>query len=149
MAKFTLREVIHALDGGWAVYIPRFLALSPQVQAQFLRQQGFDRFRDLLAHVIAWWEEGHRVISGIIDDPTFTWDAPDVDAFNAEAIQRFANMPEEELFDYFDRMRQVMLALVSELPEDALQNEDIANWLYADVIEHLQDHALPEEEART
>ncbi len=144
MARFTLREVIHALDGGWAVYIPRFQALSPQAQAAFLQQQGFARFRDLIAHVIAWWEEGHRVISGIIDDPSFTWQLPDVDAFNAEAIARFANMPENELYDYFDRMRQVMLNLVSELPEDALQNADIADWLFLDVIEHLQDHALPE-----
>jgi hypothetical protein len=146
MPKFTLREVIHALDGGWAVYIPRFQALSPQAQAAFLEQQGFSRFRDLLAHVIAWWEEGHRIICGIIDDPSFTWQDIDVDAFNVAAIQRFANMPEDELFDYFERMRRVMLNLVSDLPEDALENEDIANWLLADVIEHLRDHALPEPE---
>lgn len=143
---FTLREVVHALDGGWAVYVRRFESLSAAQQEMFLRAQGFTRFRDLLAHIIAWWEEGHRVISGILDDPGFTWHTPDVDVYNAEAVQRFAHMPEEDLYDYFERMRQVMLNLVSELPEDALQNEDIAGWLYVDVIEHLQEHALPEPE---
>lgn len=144
MPVFTMREVIHALNGRWAVYIPRFQALPPQAQAAFLEQQGFARFRDLLAHVIAWWEEGHRVIYGIIDDPGFTWSETAVDAFNVAAIQRFDKLPEDELLDYFERMRRVMLNLVSDLPEDALKNTEIADLLYANVIEHLHEHALPE-----
>jgi len=144
MASFTMREVIHALDGGWAVYIQRFQALSPEAQADFLQKQGFKNFRELIAHVIVWWEEGHRIICGIIDNPSFTWEEHDVDAFNAEAIHRFDTLPEEDVYDYFDRMRRVMLDLVADLPEDALMNRDIADWLYADVIEHLEDHAIPE-----
>ncbi len=143
MPNFTLRDVIHALDGGWAVYIPRFQALSPEAQAGFVASQGFRQFRDLVAHVIAWWEEGHRIICGILDDPGYTWQQVDVDAFNAEAVRRFGLLPEDEVYDYYERMRQVMLNLVADLPEDALQNEDIAAWLLEDVIAHLQEHDIP------
>jgi hypothetical protein len=41
-------------------------------------------------------------------------------------------------------VREAILDLVAELPEDALTNKDIHDWLYADVIEHLEDHRIPE-----
>jgi hypothetical protein len=34
------------------------------------------------------------------------------------------------------------LDLVAELPEDALTNKDIREWLESDVIEHLEDHKI-------
>jgi len=36
-----------------------------------------------------------------------------------------------------------LLDLVADLPENALSNKDIREWLEADVIEHLEEHKIP------
>ena len=142
MAGFTLGEVIHVLEGGWRVYVRRFDALSPEEQATFLQKQGFETFHDLLAHIVGWWEEGLWVLTGILDDPGFTWEARDVDAFNQELVEKYRSWSDEDLLLHYENVREAMLDLVSELSDDALTNEDIHDWLYADVIEHLEDHRI-------
>jgi hypothetical protein len=143
MSNFTLKDVIACLETGWANYIADFNKLTPDAQAAFLQKQGYNTFRDVVAHIIAWWEEGHRVIISIMDDPDFEDNEKrDVDAFNTKAIQRFSVMSEADLVDYFHRMRQVLLNVLDELPENALDNQTIADWLYFDVIEHLEEHKV-------
>ena len=142
MADFTMREVIHMLDGGWRVYVDRFNALSPEMQADFLKKEGFETFHDLLAHVIGWWEEGLWVITGILDAPSFIWEERDVDAFNRELVEKYRSWSDDDLLLHYENVREAFLDLVSELPEDALTNEDIAGWLKADVIDHLEDHKI-------
>ena len=142
MEKFTLREVIHVLEGGWGVYVNQFNALSPEAQAAFLQKQGFETFHDLLAHIIGWWEEGLWVMTGILDDPSFTWEERDTDAFNRELIEKFRSWSDEDLLLHYENVREAMLHLVADLPENALDNKDIHGWLYADVIEHLEDHRI-------
>jgi len=142
VAEFTLREVIHVLEGGWGVYVRQFNALSPDAQAAFLEKQGFETFHDLLAHIIGWWEEGLWVMTGILDDPGFTWEERDTDAFNQELVEKYRLWSKEDLLLHYENVREAMLDLVSELTEDALTNEDIRNWLHADVIEHLEDHKI-------
>ena len=142
MARFTLREVIHVLEGGWGVYVNQFNALSPEAQKAFLQKEGFETFHDLLAHIIGWWEEGLWVITGILDDPNFTWEERDVDTFNRELVEKFRSWGKADLLLHYENVREAMLDLVAELPENALDNEDIRNWLQADVIEHLEDHKI-------
>ena len=142
MAKYTLREVIHVLEGGWGVYVAQFNALSPEAQAAFLEKEGFDTFHDLLAHIIGWWEEGLWVITGILEDPSFTWKGRDTDAFNRELVEKYRSWSHDDLLLHYENVREAMLDLVAELPEDALTNKDIRDWLYADVIEHLEDHRI-------
>ena len=142
MTKFTLREVMHVLEGGWSVYVKQFNALSPEKQAAFLQKEGFENFHDLLAHIIGWWEEGLWVITGILDDPSFTWKERDVDAFNLELVEKFRSWSEEDLLLHYENVREAMLNLVADLPDNALDNKDIRDWLYADVIEHLEDHKI-------
>ena len=142
MAEFTLRDVMRVLEEGWGEYVGRFNALSPEAQAAFLKKEEFERFHDLLAHVIGWWEEGLWVITGILDDPNFTWQERDVDSFNRELVMKYRSWSEENLLLHFENVREAMLNLVAELPENALANDDICDWLYADVIEHLEDHKI-------
>jgi hypothetical protein len=143
MARFTLREVIHVLEGGWGVYVRQFDALSREAQAAFLQKEGFETFHDLLAHVIGWWEEGLWIITGILEDPSFTWEERDVDAYNRELVEKFRSWSEEDLLQHYENVREAMLNLVADLPEDALTNKDIYYWLKEDVIEHLEDHRIP------
>ena len=142
MVRFTLREVIHVLQGGWSVYVSQFNALAPEAQAAFLEKQGFETFHDLLAHIIGWWEEGLWIMTGILDDPSFTWEERDTDAFNQELVEKYRSWRKEDLLLHYENVREAMLDLVAELPENALDNEDIHDWLYADVIEHLEDHKI-------
>lgn len=142
MAEVTREETLDALQNGWATYVRRFQALSPEAQKEFLARQGFARFGDLLGHVTAWWQEGEMVINGILKDPGYRWASYEVDAFNAQAVRRFSDLDEPDVVNSFELARLSFTALVSELPQDAFKNKKIAGWLYADVIEHLKDHDI-------
>lgn len=142
MQEFTLRDVMHVLEEGWGEYVEQFNALSPDEQEVFLQKEGFDSFRDLLAHIIGWWEEGLWIITGILDDPSFVWEHRDVDAYNQELIEKFRVWSEEDLLLHYENVREAMLDLVADLSEDALTNEDIHYWLKEDVITHLDDHKI-------
>jgi hypothetical protein len=142
MTEVTREQTLDSLQKGWTTYVSRFHALSPEAQTEFLTRQGFVRFADVLAHVTAWWEEGETVINGILKDPEYRWTSYEVDVFNAQAIRRFSDLDEQAVVNSFELARISFVALVSGLPEDAFTNKKIAGWLYADVIEHLQDHDI-------
>ena len=142
MQEFTLRDVMRVLEEGWGEYVKQFNRLSPEERVAFLEKEGFANFHDLLAHVIGWWEEGLWVITGILDDPSFTWEERDIDAYNLELIEKFRSWREDDLLLHYENVREAFLNLVADLPENALDNEDIREWLYADVIEHLEEHRI-------
>jgi hypothetical protein len=143
LEKVTREQTLAALQEGWAAYVNRFHALSPKAQTEFLKKQGFSRFADMLAHVTAWWEEGEQVINGILGDPDYRWTTHDVDTFNARAVERFSGLDEVVVVSSYELARISFAVLVSSLPEGAFTNKKITSWLYADVIEHLQDHDIP------
>jgi len=142
MAEFTLKDVMRVLEQGWGEYIKQFNELSPEAQTAFLEKEGFATFHDLLGHVIGWWEEGLWVITGILENPGFTWNERDVDAFNRELVEKFRSWGEDDLLLHYENVREALLNLVADLSEDALSNKDIREWLEADVIEHLDDHRI-------
>jgi len=135
--------VIDMLKNDWAAYLEDFQRLEPDKQQEFLSKQGFHTFRDLLAHIIGWWEEGARVINGIVDSPSFTWQNPDVDSFNQELIEKFSSWSEDDLFKHYEGLRLALIDLVQRLPEDAFLNKDIESWLSDDVVEHYDEHPIP------
>ncbi len=143
MAKYTLRDIMDVLQGGWGTYVEQFNALSPEAQAAFLQKEEFENFHDLLAHIIGWWEKGLWIITGILDNPSFTWEERDTDTFNRELVEKYRYWGEEDLLIHYENVRIAMLNLVADLPENALTNKDIRGWLYADVVEHLEDHRIP------
>jgi hypothetical protein len=135
--------VMDMLENDWATYIADFNRLEAEKQKEFLAKQGFESFHDLLAHVIGWWEEGARIISGILDSPSFTWESHDTDAFNLELTQKYATWSDEDLLKHFETVRLAMLELVDDLPDDAFLNSDIEGWLKDDVVAHYDDHPIP------
>jgi hypothetical protein len=143
MEQFTLRDVMRVLQENWGEYIKQFNSMSAEERAAFLKQEGFANFHDLLAHVIGWWEEGLWIITGIMDDPSFTWEEHDTDEFNQHLIEKFRSWSEQDLLLHYENVREALLNLVADLPENALDNEDIRDWLYEDVIEHLEEHRIP------
>lgn len=143
MPRFTLRQVLRTLEQGWGGYVRRFQGLAPAAQADFLQRQGFESFHDLLGHIIGWWEEGLWIITGILDDPSFRWEERDTDEYNRQLVAKFRAWSEEDLLLHFENVREALVDLVADLPEGALENPHIRDWLYADVIEHLEDHRIP------
>jgi hypothetical protein len=130
------------LENEWAQYVEDFKRLDGEKQREFLAKQGVDSFHDMLAHIIGWWEEGARIIQGILDSPGFTWVDPDVDSFNVILKEKFASWSEEDLLQHFEGVRLALIEMVAKLPEDAFWNRDIEDWLAADMVQHYDDHPI-------
>lgn len=131
------------LENEWATYLEDFQRLDDEKRREFLSKQGFENLHDLVAHIVGWWEEGARVITGILDSPAFTWQPPDTDAFNRELIQKYAAWSDDDLFRHYEAVRLGMLDLIADLPGDAFFNDDIEGWLKDDVVGHYDDHPVP------
>ena len=142
MTELTREQVVSALRDGWGTYIACFERLSPQAQAAFLARQGYACLADLLAHVVAWWEEGLQAIPALLDDPTFSSPDHDVDAFNAQAVERCRGLDEPAMVEIFEAARRAWLDLVARLPDDALRNKRIAGRLHIEIIGHLAEHVI-------
>jgi len=132
--------VIDTLHREWGDYVKGFAGLTEAEQAAFLKKQGFDRFRDLLAHVVAWWEHGIGVIESSASGAP--GDVDDVDAFNAEAVERFGLMDEAQVLVKYEDTRLTRASLVDMLPDEVLSQSQVRSWLRADVIDHYYEHAL-------
>lgn len=131
---------IDTLQREWGEWVRRFQALPAEEQAAFLQRQGFARFRDLMAHVLAWWEQGIQAIqNGSDEDPC---DVPDVDAFNARAVAQSASLPESQVLADFENARLTLIHLADTLPDDELSKANVQDWLRADVLEHYFEHAI-------
>jgi hypothetical protein len=131
------------LQNEWSEYVEKFDRLDPAKQKEFLARQGVESFHDMLAHILGWWEEGARIIKGIVEMPGFTWTEHDVDRFNVVLKKKFEPWSSDDLLEYFEVVRLTLIELVSDLPEDAFLNADIEDWLAADVVEHYDEHAVP------
>ena len=135
--------VLDMLKNDWRTYIDDYDRLEPEKQKEFLSKQGFENFHDLLAHIIGWWEEGARIINGILASPSFTWEDHDVDGFNRELTEKFSAWSDDDLFKHYESLRLALIDLVERLPEDAFRNKDIEGWLAEDVVEHYDEHPIP------
>ncbi len=130
--------LIDTLQREWVTCLDHYKSLTVEQQQVYLAKQGFSRFRDLIAHIVAWWESGIRLIgSGGDEDPC---QGQDVDAFNATAVARFAKLEESEALASFDRTRLVLLNLVGTVPDQILSKANVQSWLRADVIDHYYEH---------
>jgi hypothetical protein len=135
--------VIDLLGNEWATYIEDFNNLDEKKKEEFLTKQGFTSFHDLVAHIVGWWEEGARIILGIMDSPSFMWETRAVDAFNRELTEKFSTWTDEDLFKHYHSVRLALIELTADLPEDAFLNADIEGWLKDDVALHYDEHPIP------
>lgn len=140
LGRFLTLDV---LQNEWSEYVERFNRLDLEKQNEFLAEQGVESFHDLLAHIVGWWEEGARIITGILETPDFKWTDHDVDHYNAMLRRKFETWSDDDLLEYFDIVRLTLIEMVAGLPEDAFLNGDIEDWLAADVVEHYDEHRVP------
>jgi hypothetical protein len=140
LSRFLVSDM---LENTWATYIEDFERLSEEKKKEFLEKQGFASFHDLVAHIVGWWEEGARIILGIMDSPSFTWESHNIDAFNLELTKKFSTWHDEDLFKHYQSVRLALIDLTADLPEDAFLNNDIEGWLKDDVVVHYDEHPMP------
>lgn len=139
----TCQQLLDNLNKDWKTYPERFLKLDPDQQAIFLKEQGYDSFHDLLAHIIAWWQEAIKIIDAIMDMEEPQRKEYNIDDFNSAAIERYRNWKDADLMFHFENSREALINLVAELPENGLDNKRINNWLNACVVEHFHTHDIP------
>ncbi len=138
----TREQILELLHTGWGTFVDGFQRLSPTAQTAYLRQQGYARFADLLAHIIAWWEEGLHAIPVMLADPDHVASEHDVDQFNARAIERFHDLAEPAVIAIFNDLLQQWLQLVSSLSDVAFQSNQISDRLHIELIGHFEEHRL-------
>jgi hypothetical protein len=136
----TREQLLETLYTNWGTFVDRFQRLSPEAQARYLQQQGYARFADLLAHVIAWWREGLPAIPTMLNDPNYASPEHEVDLFNARAVASFRDLDEPAVAAIFENLREQWLALVSSLSPEAFQHHQIADRLHIEIIGHFAEH---------
>jgi hypothetical protein len=143
MTTVTREQLVKSLEQDWGTYVKRYRLLADDDRQRFLTAQGFPRFADLLAHVIAWWEEGVRVRKLMLGDPGLRITEYNVDEFNARAVERFSKSDESEVVRAYEAARRDLTAWVVALPEKAFQDGRITDWLHMDILGHWTDHQIP------
>jgi hypothetical protein len=140
MASISRKELLDALDKEWGTYVERYRGLTEDGKKRFNKQQGYARFADILAHFIAWWEEGIKALERMPIDPAYQ--SPDfgVDEFNALAVKRFSGCGEDEIIKTFEDLRRSMIRLVAGLPESAFHEKRITDRLHIEIIGHMEEH---------
>jgi hypothetical protein len=139
LSRFLLLDT---LQNEWATYVEDFNQLDDEKKKEFIGRQGLENFHDLLAHIIGWWEEGARIVHGILNGPGFSWQDPETDAFNMELTKKYSTWSYADLLKHYAAARAAMIELALTIPDDAFQNMDIESWLASDGVRHYDDHVI-------
>jgi hypothetical protein len=138
----TRKSVLDLLRGDWANYVGRFQGLSPVGQAAFLEKQGYKRLADLLAHIVAWWDEGLQAIQRFQTDPAARQSEIDVDSFNARAVEAVQSMSDADEIRAFEDTRLRFIEVVNALSEDDFGDKRVLNQIRWELVNHLEEHRI-------
>jgi len=144
VTHLTSQELLDNLRKDWKAYPERFNQLPRENQTAFLKSQGYNSFHDLLAHILTWWEEASKIVNSILDNMELPRKEYDIDAFNARALEHFRTWKEADMLIHFENVRESLVTLVVDLPESGLHNSRINGWLKACLVEHFQEHDIPD-----
>ena len=139
LSRFLLLDT---LQNEWATYVEDFDQLDDEKKKEFISSQGLENFHDLLGHIIGWWEETAHIVNGILNEPGFTWQDPETDAFNVELTKKYSTWSNSDLLRHYEATRAAMIDLALKIPDDAFQNMDIESWLASDGVRHYDDHLI-------
>lgn len=141
MSAFKQRT-LDFLSKEWGTYVERYNRWERSIVEKRVKQQGYERFRDMLAHVLAWWEEGMPIISAIAENREYPRKKYDYDAFNAEAVEKYRDWDEEKFLAYFEEARQKAEADLKSMNEAAFENIRVQRWINGIFIHHAREHLV-------
>src|SRR5688572_9679799 len=138
----TKQRTLDYVDIEWANYVERFSRLPVDEQAERVKQQGYQQFRDILAHVLVWWDEGMDVILALAEEREFERRKYDFDVFNAEAVDKYRPWNEAEFLSRFEETRQKIGADLRFMDEAVFENPRVKSWIRGILINHAREHLV-------
>jgi hypothetical protein len=141
MSDFKQRT-LDFLEIEWGTYIERFNRWPADYGLKRVNDQGYEQFRDMLAHILAWWEEGMGIILAIAEEREYERKKYDFDVFNAEAVAKYKGWDEAEFLAYCEKTRQTTLASLKSMNEAAWENRRVRSWINGIIIEHAREHLV-------
>ncbi len=141
MANYKQRT-INFLENEWANYISRFGRWPEEYGFQRVNAQGYAQFRDMLAHILSWWEEAMPIIVAIAEEREYPRKKYDFDTFNAEAIAKYKTWPEGIFLAHFEKTRQKAVVDLKSIYKDSFENHRIQNWINGVFIHHAREHLV-------
>jgi hypothetical protein len=142
--RLDVRALLRALEDGWQGYLPTVRALDAADMKDYLAAQGYERLRDLLAHATAWSEETLGVVPVLLRGEAIQrYDDQSDPAFNAQAIARFSLLSGEEVERRFVEAHAALARLLARLPDAALTEDNVYDWLATTIVGHFNEHRPP------
>jgi hypothetical protein len=142
MEKVSRNVVIKSLDYDWDEYIDQLIRFSPAEKREFLQKQGFDTMIDFVAHIVGWWQECMRIIRVVQQNPACKPDEENVDQYNQKVIEENRYKSEEEIIGLFKDVKSMIREMIEELPNSAIENETINNYMFWCITNHVEEHKI-------
>ena len=70
--SITKQRSLDYIQSEWGTYVERFKRLPQAEGEKRVRQMGYERFRDMLAHIAEWWDEGMEIILAVAENRELT-----------------------------------------------------------------------------
>jgi len=138
----TKERTLDYVELEWGTYVERFNRLPKDEGNKRVKEMGYESLRDLLAHILAWWDEGMGIIRAIAEDRPFERKKYDFDAFNAEAVAKYKTWDAGEFLAHFEKTRQKMGADLKAMPDAAFENRRVRVWADGIVLHHAREHLV-------
>jgi hypothetical protein len=136
------QRTLDFLEIEWATYIESFNRLPAAEGLKRVNEQGYEQFRDMLAHILAWWEEGMGLILAIAEEREYERKKYDFAVFNAEAVAKYKSWDEGEFLARFEQTRLKAITDLKSMNEVAWENRRVRNWVIGIFIGHAREHLV-------
>jgi hypothetical protein len=136
------QRTLDFLEIEWAAYIERFNRLPVEEGERRVKEQGYERFRDMLAHILSWWEEAMPLILAIAENREYERRKYNFDVFNAEAIAKYKDWDQTEFLVHFEKTRQKAVTDLRSVDEAAFENRRVRGWINGVFIHHAREHLV-------
>jgi hypothetical protein len=138
----TKQRTLEYMEFEWGTYVERFSRLPKDEQQKRVKEMGYESFRDMLAHILAWWDEGMGIIRAIAEEREFERKKYDFDVFNSEAVAKYRGWDEAGFFTHFEKTRQAMAAELKSMNEAVFENRRVRSWLNGVIFHHAREHLV-------
>jgi hypothetical protein len=141
MTSFKQR-VLNYLQIEWGTYVERFDRLPVEEGIRRVNEMGYERFQDMLAHIMEWWDEGMGIILAVAEEREYEHKKYDFDAFNAVAVAKYKAWDETEFLVCFQQTRLKTIAGLMSMNEAAWEDERVRGWSNGIFISHAREHMV-------
>jgi hypothetical protein len=142
--RLNMRGLLRALADGWLAYLPALRALDAGEVQHYLVAQGYPDMQDLLAHVTAWCEDTLGVVPTVLQGGERLSERRDDDpAYTVQAVARSRSFGCGEVERRFIQGHVALDRMLAYLPEAALEDITVYDWLYTTIVEHFNAHRPP------